>query len=128
MLAMAPMPTDGLRIRVRVRAGVRPAAMAPPQCGQELGDGHSHGGTEREPHGHVHPPAEAVADAAAADAEVPPAGLQVVGDVPADGERRAGRRVQQRGYDGTEEQHDEHPPAFLALALLPPAEEQGYCL
>ena len=102
--------------------------MAPPERGQELSNGHSHGSAEREPHGHVHPPAEAVADAAAADAEAPPAGLQVVGDVPADSERRAGGRVEQRGDDGAEEQHDEHPPGFLALALLPPAEEQGYRL
>ena len=103
--------------------------MAPSQCGQELSNGHGQGGAEREPHGHVHLLAEAAAaDAAAADAEAPPAGLQVVGDVPADSERRAGGRVEQRGDDGAEEQHDEHPPGFLALALLPPAEEQGYRL
>ena len=90
MLAMAPMPTDRLRIRVRVRARVRtqPTAMAPSQCGQELSNGHGQGGAEREPHGYVHLLAEAAAaDAAVADAEAPPTGLQVVGDVPTDGER-----------------------------------------
>ena len=86
--------------------------MTPPECGQELSKGYSHGGAEGEPHGHVHVLTEAAAgDAAAADAEAPPDGLQVVVDVlPADGERRAGGRVEQRRHDGAEEQHGEHPP------------------